>query len=118
MAFSTSFREWCYCLYEKEKIQENMWFDCPCCTISQHSCHVDVMCKLWGFIKRKEPGLALKTKPALSVMHAKGHSLNCQVQWDGAWTDGTGKSTGEETEQIFSFLSRCGNSNKHQLPES
>lgn len=236
IAFSTSFREWCYCLYEKEKIQENMWFDCPCCTISQHSCHVDgncklyrfksagksrkqayygdlffsknddvsgfntaiygkcrnkdeiddvcggrwtaarnlikkgrskdetgleliscrhaigqmalnmfqgelfgyplflikrlveknapkycfadVMCKLWGFIKRKEPGLALKTKPALSVMHAKGHSLNCQVQWDGAWTDGTGKSTGEETEQIFSFLSRCGNSTKHQLPEN
>lgn len=42
-------------------------------------CFADVMCKLWGFIKRKEPGLALKTKPALSVMHAKGHSLNCQV---------------------------------------
>lgn len=37
----------------------------------------DVMCKLWGFIKRKEPDIMFK--PALSVMHAKGHSLECQV---------------------------------------
>ena len=39
----------------------------------------DVMCKLWKFVQRVDPEVASKIKPALSVMHAKGHSLKCQV---------------------------------------
>lgn len=39
----------------------------------------DVMCKLWPFILRVAPLLSSKIKGALSVMHAKGHSLDCQV---------------------------------------
>ena len=38
--------------------------------------------------------------------------------WSGEWLEGTGKSTGEETEQIISFQSRCGNTTKYQTPES
>lgn len=38
--------------------------------------------------------------------------------WSGEWVNGTGKSTGEETEQLFSFLSRFGNTTKHQSPEN
>ena len=41
-----------------------------------------------------------------------------QVLWDGEWTTGTGRSTGEETEQVFSYLSRANQVTKHQLPES
>ena len=39
----------------------------------------DVMCKLWKFIERIEPGSTTLINPALSVMHAKGHSIECQV---------------------------------------
>ena len=42
-------------------------------------CFADVMCKLWPFIMRVEPDMKEKIIPALSVMHAKGHSLQCQV---------------------------------------
>lgn len=41
-----------------------------------------------------------------------------QVLWDGLWIEGTGRSTGEETEQFFSYISRCANTTKYQLPES
>lgn len=44
--------------------------------------------------------------------------LLLQVVWSGEWLDGTGRSTGEETEQLFSYLSRFGNTTKHQSPES
>ena len=40
----------------------------------------DVMCKLWGFMKEKQPSIEFGIQPALSVMHAKGHSLDCQVK--------------------------------------
>lgn len=42
-------------------------------------CFADVMCKLWPFISQREPSVADRIRPALSVMHAKGHSLECQV---------------------------------------
>jgi len=38
--------------------------------------------------------------------------------WDGEWTEGTGRSTGEECEQVFSYLSRCSNTTKYQRPEN
>ena len=40
-------------------------------------CIADVMCKLWKFIKRVYKQVFEKIKPALSVMYAKGHSLEC-----------------------------------------
>ena len=39
----------------------------------------DVMCKLWKFLKKVDPSVVAHLKGALSVMHAKGHSLDCQV---------------------------------------
>ena len=39
----------------------------------------DVMCKLWGNAIKTLPELTETTRGALSVMHAKGHSLQCQV---------------------------------------
>uniref|UniRef100_A0A7M5UXB5 CxC3 like cysteine cluster domain-containing protein n=1 Tax=Clytia hemisphaerica TaxID=252671 RepID=A0A7M5UXB5_9CNID len=81
-------------------------------------CFADVMCKLWPFMVRDDASIKESIKPALSIMHAKGHSIECQVVWSGEWLEGTGRSTGEETEQLFSYLSRFGNSTKYQLPES
>ena len=41
--------------------------------------YADVMCKLYKFVKRLDPDTARKFTGALSVMHAKGHGLDCQV---------------------------------------
>ena len=43
-------------------------------------CFDDVMCKLWKFVNRHAPSIAKEIIPALSVMHAKGHLLDCQVR--------------------------------------
>ena len=40
----------------------------------------DVMCKLYKYLCRVEPRFEKNLKGALSVMHAKGHSINCQVR--------------------------------------
>lgn len=42
-------------------------------------CFADVMCKLWKFVAKHEPSVLSSVKPALSVMHAKAHALDCQV---------------------------------------
>ena len=42
-------------------------------------CFADVMCKLWGFMIKKDSSIKSSIQPALSVMHAKGHSMDCQV---------------------------------------
>lgn len=42
-------------------------------------CFADVMCKLWPFMCHHDPSINNHIRPALSVMHAKGHSLDCQV---------------------------------------
>lgn len=42
----------------------------------------------------------------------------CQVIWGGRLQDGSACSTGEEVEQINSYMSRCGNTTKYMLPES
>ncbi|XP_066924609.1 uncharacterized protein [Clytia hemisphaerica] len=80
--------------------------------------YADIMCKLSKLIKRVDAETANKFTGALSVMHAKGHGIDCQFIWDGKWIDGTGRSTGEETEQIFSYMSRFCNTTKYQKPES
>ena len=47
--FSKSFKEWKYCQYEIRNIKLTNFMECPCCTVSQHSCHVDGNCKLYRF---------------------------------------------------------------------
>ena len=42
-------------------------------------CFADVICKLCGFAKKHKPVVADNLKPALSIMHAKGHSVECHV---------------------------------------
>ena len=44
-------------------------------------CFADVMCKLWKFATQHEQEISHVTEPALSVMHAKGHALDCQVNF-------------------------------------
>lgn len=39
----------------------------------------DVMCKLWGFAVKNIPEILETSKGALSVIHAKGHSLHYHV---------------------------------------
>lgn len=41
----------------------------------------DVICKLWKYMVKIDPSIAAFSSGALSVMHAKGHSLDCQVKF-------------------------------------
>ncbi|XP_048586080.1 uncharacterized protein LOC116618382 isoform X3 [Nematostella vectensis] len=77
----------------------------------------DVVCHYWPWLRMHDPDTASKMKPALSVMHAKAHSWNCQPQWGGRWQEGAAATTGEEVELINSHFSRLGSSTKHMLPE-
>ncbi|XP_048581071.1 uncharacterized protein LOC116618759 isoform X3 [Nematostella vectensis] len=77
----------------------------------------DVVCQYWPWLRMHDPDTASKMKPALSVMHAKAHSWNCQPQWGGRWQEGAAATTGEEVELINSHFSRLGSSTKHMLPE-
>ena len=40
-----------------------------------------------------------------------------KVLWGGWWQEGAARSTGEEVEQINSYISRCGSTTKHMSPE-
>ncbi|XP_057306565.1 uncharacterized protein LOC130644823 isoform X2 [Hydractinia symbiolongicarpus] len=77
----------------------------------------DVACKYYPWLADVDVNLSRSMTPALSVMHAKAHSSSCQILWDGRMKSGTGLTTGEEVEQVNSYLSRLGNSTKHQLRE-
>jgi len=48
-SYSRAFKEWCYCNFQKDKIQKKNWLKCPCCSVTQHSCHVDGNCKLYRY---------------------------------------------------------------------
>ncbi|XP_028409280.1 uncharacterized protein LOC114531881 isoform X1 [Dendronephthya gigantea] len=79
----------------------------------------DVICKYWPWAKRvtsEQNKMALTdTKPALSLMHGKSHSWNCQVIWSGRWQEGAAATPGEEVEQINSYLSRLGSTTKNMI---
>eukprot|EP00795_Rhopilema_esculentum_P006503 gene6503-11960_t len=55
----------------------------------------------------------LSTSKALSVMHAKAHSLDCQIVWGGLYQEKAALSTGESMEQFFSYLAKCGLTTKN-----
>ncbi|XP_034546316.1 uncharacterized protein LOC117817673 isoform X2 [Notolabrus celidotus] len=78
----------------------------------------DIMCKYYPYLQRvceSFPDLhpLLRNKPFLSVMHAKGHSGKCEVQWGGRNQEGAGMTVGEEVEQVNSFLSRVALTTKY-----
>lgn len=68
----------------------------------------DVVCQYWPWARQKEAvtGIPLTSIPCLSVMHANAHSWPCQVLWGGRWQNQAAASTGEDMEQLFSFMSR------------
>lgn len=78
----------------------------------------DIVCKYWKWAKKAGGVEGSGMKPALSVMHAKAHNWTCQVIWGGRLQEGSACSTGEEVEQINSYMSRCGNTTKYMLPEN
>lgn len=78
----------------------------------------DIMCRYWPYLQKVAkvvPCMQQLTemKPFLSVMHAKGHSTSCEVQWSGKNQTGAGTTIGEEVEQVNSFLSRVALTTKY-----
>ncbi|KAL2095799.1 hypothetical protein ACEWY4_007947 [Coilia grayii] len=69
----------------------------------------DIMCRYWPYLEKVVKALPdlknlVQMKPFLSVMHAKGHSTKCEVQWGGKNQAGAGTTLGEEVEQVNSCL--------------
>ncbi|XP_026070127.1 uncharacterized protein LOC113050899 isoform X2 [Carassius auratus] len=78
----------------------------------------DIMCRYWPYLQKvaqafPEMQNLTQMKPFLSVMHAKGHSTKCEVQWGGKNQTGAGTTIGEEVEQVNSFLSRVALTTKY-----
>ncbi|XP_028417750.1 uncharacterized protein LOC114542274 [Dendronephthya gigantea] len=77
----------------------------------------DVVCKYWPWFmslpKELSPQDTFLMKPALSIMHGKAHIWSCQVTWGGRWQQGSAYTTGEEVEQINSYISRLGSTTKY-----
>ncbi|XP_033982105.1 uncharacterized protein LOC117479203 [Trematomus bernacchii] len=78
----------------------------------------DVMCKYYPYIQRvvesfPELQYVLQMRPFLSVMHAKGHSTKCEVEWSGRNQEGAGLTVGEEVEAVNSYLSRVATTTKY-----
>ncbi|KAA0720211.1 hypothetical protein E1301_Tti008162 [Triplophysa tibetana] len=78
----------------------------------------DIMCRYWPYLQKvaqafPEMKKLSQMKPFLSVMHAKGHSTKCEVQWGGKNQTGAGTTIGEEVEQVNSFLSRVALTTKY-----
>eukprot|EP00795_Rhopilema_esculentum_P016199 gene16199-7570_t len=73
----------------------------------------DIMCKYWPWLEKvaskfPDKSALLDTNKALSVMHSKAHSLECQLVWGGFYQDEAALSTGESMEQFFSYFAKCG----------
>jgi hypothetical protein len=84
---------------------------------------VDFACKLrvsWQRFLEKQcgPGGILACDPELAAhlqkvellvnwMHAEGHSLDCQLEYSGRHTPGTGRRHGEATEQLWALVKVC-----------
>lgn len=49
--FSKAFDEWRYFNFEIHCLQQSCCTDCPCCSVSQHSVHVDGNKKLYRYAK-------------------------------------------------------------------
>ncbi|XP_059361770.1 uncharacterized protein LOC132099398 [Carassius carassius] len=78
----------------------------------------DVMCKYYPYLKRvceAFPDLEylLQMQPFLSVMHAKGHSTKCEVEWGGRNQEGAGLTVGEEVEAVNLFMFRAALTTKY-----
>jgi len=77
----------------------------------------DVICKYWTWLSSRDPFMANDMKPALSILHGKMHQMSCQIGFGGRWTEGAALTSGEETEQVNSYLSRLSNTTKYMLPQ-
>ncbi|KAL2095848.1 hypothetical protein ACEWY4_007996 [Coilia grayii] len=78
----------------------------------------DIMCRYWPYLEKVVKALPdlknlVQMKPFLSVMHAKGHSTKCEVQWGGKNQAGAGTTLGEEVEQVNSYMSRVALTTKY-----
>uniref|UniRef100_A0A7M5XL99 Uncharacterized protein n=1 Tax=Clytia hemisphaerica TaxID=252671 RepID=A0A7M5XL99_9CNID len=78
----------------------------------------DVICKYWAWLESHDPFIKEDMNPALSVLHGKMHQMLCQVKYGGRWQTGAALTSGEEAEQVNSYLSRLTNTTKYMLPQN
>eukprot|EP00794_Sanderia_malayensis_P003930 gene3930-4480_t len=95
---------------------------------ARHSCNVDGNCKLYRYksagsqrCKGCYDGLFIAPNEDVDELVQEIYGKcddNLLVTWDGEWQTGAASTTGEEVEQINSYVSRLGSTTKHLLPEN
>eukprot|EP00794_Sanderia_malayensis_P005818 gene5818-6514_t len=129
-AFAQCYKEWKFCHMQTEVMQMKNLFECPSCSIQQHSSHVDGNCKLYRY---KSSGKYVTKKTvllwrfifcddklvdnALQIIYNNPDIGRISILSGGLWMEDSGFTPGEEDEQIFSYLSRIGGTTKYMLPE-
>nr|XP_045618164.1 uncharacterized protein LOC123770371 [Procambarus clarkii] len=121
-AAKRTFQEWRFMQYELANVQSYNKNVCPACHTNPFAIHIDGNKKLFRYEKvgrglresyYSESVFAADNDVANHLNHIE--SLKTKVLYGGRWQHGSGLTTGEETEQIFSYMSRYNSTTKNML---
>nr|XP_045603522.1 uncharacterized protein LOC123761550 [Procambarus clarkii] len=108
--------------YELANVQSYNKTVCPACHTNPFAIHIDGNKKLFRYEKvgrglresyYSESVFAADNDVTNHLNHIE--SLKTKVLYGGRWQHGSGLTTGEETEQIFSYMSRYNSTTKNML---
>ncbi|XP_069176683.1 uncharacterized protein [Procambarus clarkii] len=121
-AAKRTFQEWRFMQYELANVQSYNKTVCPACHTNPFAIHIDGNKKLFRYEKvgrglresyYSESVFAADNDVTNHLNHIE--SLKTKVLYGGRWQHGSGLTTGEETEQIFSYMSRYNSTTKNML---
>ncbi|XP_069193779.1 uncharacterized protein [Procambarus clarkii] len=121
-AAKRTFQEWRFMQYELPNVQSYNKTVCPACHTNPFAIHIDGNKKLFRYEKvgrglresyYSESVFAADNDVTNHLNHIE--SLKTKVLYGGRWQHGSGLTTGEETEQIFSYMSRYNSTTKNML---
>ncbi|XP_069176406.1 uncharacterized protein [Procambarus clarkii] len=121
-AAKRTFQEWRFMQYELANVQSYNKNVCPACHTNPFAIHIDGNKKLFRYEKvgrglresyYSESVFAADNDVTNHLNHIE--SLKTKVLYGGRWQHGSGLTTGEETEQIFSYMSRYNSTTKNML---
>ncbi|XP_069176163.1 uncharacterized protein [Procambarus clarkii] len=121
-AAKRTFQEWRFMQYELANVQSYNKTVCPACHTNPFAIRIDGNKKLFRYEKvgrglresyYSESVFAADNDVTNHLNHIE--SLKTKVLYGGRWQHGSGLTTGEETEQIFSYMSRYNSTTKNML---
>nr|XP_045602776.1 uncharacterized protein LOC123761009 [Procambarus clarkii] len=116
------FFEWRFHQYELGRIKGEFDKGCPACDTTPVAVHIDGNKKLYRYNKVGRgirnsyySGGIFACDKEVQYHVSTIQNLKTQVLYGGRWQEGSGLTSGEEAEQVFSYLSRYNNNTKNML---